>query len=88
MLISGRLGELRRHKSAHAIFDILGVQICSRYVEGSDMGGYTTFEMNLVFAESETQRLNLVSHANETALREDARRLADFLGKPVLDHTV
>jgi hypothetical protein len=66
--------------------DIVAVQICSRRESGSSR--YMACEMNLVLKNPDTRRINLLCHSNRRALYADAQRLVDFLGKPLLDHSV
>jgi len=47
-------------------------------------GGYG-LEMNLVFAQPRGERLCVMCHTDEAALRTDAERLAEFLSVPLLD---
>ncbi|MHC4645370.1 MAG: hypothetical protein ACYTBJ_07700 [Planctomycetota bacterium] len=64
--------------------DIVALQICKKKVKtfGRLMDSY---QLNLVLPEGAPQsRLNLMAHCNGKYLLEDARRLADFLGKPSL----
>jgi hypothetical protein len=51
----------------------------------SKNSSYFSYELNLVLDDG--SRLNVVDHGNLTRLREDADRLAAFLGKPVWDGT-
>ncbi len=68
--------------------DIEAVQLCSRYNSGGDAPAEMVYQINLVFVETGGDRLNLTSHAKESRVRDDARALAGFLGKPLLDHTI
>ena len=79
-----------------ALEDVAAVQICSRYVEDPDdrrLGdrgpgkSYTAYELNLAFLRPEGKRINLICHARQAALREDAQELAEFLSIPLLDHS-
>jgi len=67
--------------------DIVAVQICSRREDSSSTASYTARELNLVLKNPAVQRINLLCYSNRRALFEDAERLADFLGKPLLDHS-
>jgi hypothetical protein len=51
----------------------------------SKNSSYYSYELNLVLEDG--RRLNVVDHGNLERLREDARRLGAFLGKPVWDGT-
>jgi hypothetical protein len=63
--------------------DLVAVQICAH-----EEDRYTAFELNLVLARPDVERINLMCHGKERALREDAERLAEFLNVPVLDYTM
>ena len=65
--------------------DIAAVQICSRRETGR--GRYLACELNLVLKNPNARRINLMCHSNRRALYADAQRLADFLGKPLFDHS-
>ena len=69
-----------------------GIQICAGRQKGvEDEDGkthdYTVYELNLVFRTGQPRRVNLMTHGHQQVLRRDARRLAEFLGVPILDHT-
>ncbi len=51
----------------------------------SKNSSYYSYELNLVLEDG--KRLNVVDHGNLEKLREDARRLSAFLGRPVWDGT-
>lgn len=68
--------EISRISSIHAI------QLLSEYVR-SDKSSYYSYELNLVLKDG--SRLNVVDHGNAAKLREDAKTLSEFLGKPVWD---
>ena len=61
---------------------IHALQLLAEECKG-DKSTYTSYELNLVL--SDASRLNVIDHGNLTAVREDARKLADFLDKPVWD---
>ena len=65
--------------------DIAALQICSKLVDNDP--SYVSFELNIVLREPAGERLNLISHADEQALRADAKRLAVFVDRPLLDHS-
>lgn len=65
--------------------DIRAVQVLRKYVSGDSEGrGFDCWELNLVLAH--LQRVNVLAHGDGSALLADARRLADFLHVPFLDH--
>lgn len=65
--------------------DVAAVQVCSKL--DSANGREVYFELNLVLREPAGERLNLACHADEKNLRADAGKLAEFLDRPLLDHT-
>jgi len=71
-----------RVKNAARLEDIHALQIISEYCRG-DKSSYYSYELNLVLGDG--GRLNVVDHGNLRKLREDAQRLARFLGKPLWD---
>ncbi|MEX0887407.1 MAG: hypothetical protein WD009_13310 [Phycisphaeraceae bacterium] len=85
---SGIMHRRRRLVSfdSHALADVAALQVCSRWVPGDhDTRGYTTYELNIILHQPVQARFNLVSHKHGQALREDARKLDEFLDLPVLD---
>ena len=81
-------------RSSHALADVVALQICRHWVEGSAdhhdgrprrTRGYMASELNVVLSEPEGERFNLMSHGAGPALRDDAQQLAEFLNVPLLD---
>ena len=68
----------RHHIQGLAMDRVAAVQVCS---------GGGLFEMDLVVPSVPGRRVPLLCHNRGKVLREDARRLAEFLGVPLLDHT-
>ena len=64
---------------------IHALQIVSELCRGKN-SSYYSYELNLVLADG--QRVNIVDHGNLKKLREDAKTLAEFLGKPLWDATL
>ncbi|NTV13257.1 MAG: hypothetical protein HGA96_04915 [Desulfobulbaceae bacterium] len=62
--------------------EIHALQIISEYCSGNK-SSYYSYELNLVLKDG--QRLNVVDHGNLARLREDAGKLAQFLGRPLWD---
>jgi hypothetical protein len=74
--------------SLYQFDDIVAIQVCSKYVDTSEGGGYITFELDMVFYDSpQAGRRSILSYNNQNQVFSDAQRFADFLGKPLLDHT-
>jgi hypothetical protein len=59
------------------------VQLIAEYVSGKN--SYYSYELNLVLEDG--KRIAVVDHGNLDRIREDAGRLAMFLGKPLWDAT-
>ena len=72
-------------KSAVALGDIHALQIISEFCRGSKGSSYYSYELNLVLEDA--SRINVVDHGAINKLRDDADKLAQFLGKPVWDAT-
>ena len=63
---------------------IYALQIISELCRGKN-SSYYSYELNLVLDDG--QRINVTDHGNLQKLREDAKTLSDFLGKPLWDTT-
>ncbi len=73
--------------SLYRFDDIVAIQVCSQYVDDSDSGGYTTFELDMVFYGSpEARRRSILSYSNQNQVLSDAQKFADIINKPLLDH--
>jgi hypothetical protein len=53
--------------------------------KNNSSGGCLSYELNLVLIDG--SRLNVIDHGGQADIREDARKLAGFLGKPLWDAT-
>ena len=76
------VSDPRALKNVVQIGQIHALQLLAEYVRGSK-SSYYSYELNLVLEDG--KRLNVVDHGNQTKLREDAKTLSQFLGKPVWD---
>ncbi len=65
-----------------SISNIHAIQLVSEKC-GSDNDRYNSYELNLVLKNG--KRINVVDHADLRAIRDDAKRLADFISVPVWD---
>ncbi|MCA1801517.1 MAG: hypothetical protein LC662_03550 [Rhodothermaceae bacterium] len=74
--------DLNAMEAYTKLSDIYALQLLSEYVRGNK-SSYHSYELNLVMKDG--SRVNVVDHGSHVKLREDARTLADFLGKPVWD---
>lgn len=76
--------------AAVAIKDIVALQVCRKKVKtggGKYSGSWLidSYQLNLVLRKGALEsRVNLMAHCKGKYLLEDARRLAEFLGKPLL----
>jgi hypothetical protein len=96
LLIDRRVGLSKEYhlEAGRRLSDIAAIQLlCSGYhsiVHTSDGGPSTreqfyTYEMNLVFGDSQQSRLHLCTHADWKWMRETGQKLAEFLRVPVVD---
>lgn len=74
--------EVSSLKKCARLDQIHAIQLVSEWVRGSKTS-YYSYELNLVLEDA--SRMTVIDHGNLSKLREDARKLADFLGKPVWD---
>jgi len=75
---SRNTGSFVRLDQVHA------VQLIAEYISGKN--SYYSYELNLVLADG--KRIAVVDHGNLDRIREDAGKLAVFLGKPLWDATI
>ena len=67
--------------------DIEGLQICSKMCKDTDgSNNYMAYELNLVMKRPPGLRVPVLCHGNRSAMFEDARKLAEFLSVPLVDH--
>ena len=64
---------------------IYALQIISELCRDKN-SSYYSYELNLVLDDG--QRINITDHGNLQKLREDAKTLSEFLGKPLWDATL
>lgn len=76
--------DISSTKDTSHIRDIHAIQLLSEYVRG-DKSSYHSYEINLVLKNGE--RINVVDHGKLSEVRTDARKLSEFLGKPIWDGT-
>lgn len=62
--------------------DIHAIQLLKEYVSG-DKSSYYSYELNLVLKDG--SRLNVVDYGNRKKLEVAAKKLAEFLGRPIWD---
>ncbi len=71
------IGKFVRLDSIHA------VQLIAEYISGKS--SYYSYELNLVLEDG--RRVTVIDHGNLDRIREDAGKLALFLGRPLWDAT-
>lgn len=69
-------------KTSAPLSDIHALQIISERVSSSK-STYYSYELNLILHDG--SRLNVIDHGKLSSIREDAQKLASFLGVPVWD---
>lgn len=69
-------------KNACRLSSIHAIQIVRERVR-SNKSTYYSYEINLV--KKDGSRLNVIDHGKKAVILEDAKRLSEFLGKPVWD---
>lgn len=67
-------------KNAAMLRDIYAIQLLREYVR-SDKSSYYSYELNLILKNG--SRINVIDHGKQSEIIEDARKLGNFLGKPV-----
>jgi len=78
-----------KKRAEYSFREIAALQLCTYYPNSDDDENscYKATELNLVLTDPPGERIGLMCHSQEDDIRKDARKLADFLGKPLLDHT-
>jgi hypothetical protein len=74
--------DVQSLKKCVQLVQIHALQLVSEYVR-SGKSSYYSYELNLVLEDA--SRMTVIDHGNLVRLREDARKLSEFLGKPVWD---
>jgi hypothetical protein len=75
-------------KNAARLEDIHALQVLEKLVQSSrsnnrSSSSFYCYELNVVLNDG--KRINAVEHGNRAKLKEDAKQLAEFLGKPLWD---
>lgn len=71
-------------KNSAKLSDIHAIQLLKEYIS-SDKSNYYSYELNLVLKDG--KRMNVVDYGNHKKMQEAAKKLAQFLGKPLWDAT-
>jgi hypothetical protein len=82
-----------RREATHPLSEVLALQLLysgyhaiSQFTEHTNFHEqFYTYEMNLLLNGAPESRLHLCTHSDWPWMRESGRRLADFLGVPVVD---
>jgi len=74
--------EVSSLKNCVLLEQIHAIQLVSEWVRGGKTS-YYSYELNLVLEDA--TRKTVIDHGNLLRLREDAKKLSDFLGKPIWD---
>jgi hypothetical protein len=77
-------GDWRNLKGCARLGEIYALQLIAERVSGKDRS-YYSYEINLVLKDG--SRINVVDHGKKSKIQEDAKALAEFLGKPLWDAT-
>lgn len=86
----GRFWRQGKHDSMIGDFslirDIQALQVCSGKVCSNESNTWT-YDLNVILKGSPCQRFLVVCRSDRDMIFEDAGKLAEFLGVPLLDHT-
>lgn len=87
LMRQGFLGTFRGKRTFH-FEQVIGVQICPKYVFGDpEAGNFTVFEINFVLQrDAGIERFHIMSGRDEGMVVSYAKRVADFIEKPIYDH--
>jgi hypothetical protein len=67
--------------------DIQALQVCSAKITDFEGGTYWSYELDAVLKGPACRRFSVVRRDDRDMIFEDARKLAEFLAVPMLDHT-
>ena len=82
VLFDKRQGTYTYRRESSSLHEIHAIQLIREYCVGSK-NSYHSYEMNLVLKTG--WRFNVTDHGSLGAIREDGKRLAEYLGIPVWD---
>jgi hypothetical protein len=74
--------EVSSLKKCARLEQIHAIQLVSEFVR-TGKSSYYSYELNLVLEDA--RRITVIDHGNLLRLQEDAKKLSDFLGKPIWD---
>ncbi len=75
-------GSWRKRRDCARVREIHALQLIAEQVSRENRS-YYSYELNLVLKDS--SRINVVDHGKKSKIQEDAKDLAEFLGKPLWD---
>jgi hypothetical protein len=78
-------------KKIATLSEIEAIQLCSVFTSvpsGNARRGASVYEINAITNNIDDKRINITSGQKHDQIRSEAAAFADFLGVPVLDHTV
>lgn len=86
----GRIKPNRNIEYSHPelftpLINIHALQIISEYIKGNK-SSYYSYELNLVFRDG--SRENVIDHGDYDCIREDARKISQFINRPVWDSVI
>ena len=84
--LEGGLISLGKRGRRIPIEEVAALQTCLYYSAGGE-SSWTFREVNLVLRRPPGERVNMLNDPDKEAAAADARRFAEFLGVPLLDHT-
>ncbi len=85
--IESGIGNVTKGRYTRHFEQVAAVQICTQTVPGGEGPPYVVWEINLVMNHPPGERIGLVAHADKIQIRSEAHRFAEFIGKPLLDHS-
>ncbi|MCI5139081.1 MAG: hypothetical protein D3922_11850 [Candidatus Electrothrix sp. AR1] len=75
-------GNWRDRKDCARLGEIHALKLIAERISGKDRS-YYSYEINLVMKDG--SRIQVVDHGDKNKVQEDAKALAEFLGKPLWD---
>jgi hypothetical protein len=76
-------GDQKNLKNCARLGEIYALQLIAEWVTRGEGGSYYSYKINLVLKDA--SRINVINYVKKSKIREDAKALAEFLGKPLWD---